>query len=219
MSDFIASSLVAITQTTLGYPLDTVKVLLQSGKLREWVSKNTFKPWKIYSGVSYPLLADFAFTCSVFPIYHRSLKYTQSSILSGILAGTLITPILFISDTNKILRQHGKNTFSLSNILKLKYGKYASLCRETTSIPIYFSTYEYMKDSMGYSPAISGGSAGLVHWTITYPIDVIRTRQLFKQISVKDAWREGKLYRGYSVCALRAVLVNAAVFTVWDKFT
>ena len=80
----------------------------------------------------------------------------------------------------------------------------------------YFGSYNYLKDQ-GFNPLISGGLAGLLNWTTTYPIDVIRSRQIAQQISIKQAIKMGNLWKGYSVCALRAVIVNAANFWVYEK--
>ena len=64
---------------------------------------------------------------------------------------------------------------------------------------------------------ISGGIAGLVNWTTTYPIDVIHARQIAQHISIKQAIKQGNLWRGFPVCATRAVLVNATTFSVYEK--
>ena len=37
---------------------------------------------------------------------------------------------------------------------------------------------------------ISGGIAGLVNWTTTYPIDVIHARQIAQHISIKQAIKQ-----------------------------
>ena len=64
---------------------------------------------------------------------------------------------------------------------------------------------------------ISGGIAGLLNWTFTYPIDVIRTRQMANNISIKKAINQGNLWKGYSACAMRAIIVNSASFYVYEK--
>ena len=52
-----------------------------------------------------------------------------------------------------------------------------SYVRETSALAIYFGSYNYFK-SKDYSPFIAGGYAGICNWAFTYPIDVIRSRQL-----------------------------------------
>ncbi len=65
--------------------------------------------------------------------------------------------------------------------------------------------------------------AGLCNWTVTYPIDVIKSRQMASNISISQAFRMGNLWKGFSICAARAVIVNAIDFwiyeTVKDWFT
>ena len=81
----------------------------------------------------------------------------------------------------------------------------------------YFGGYFYCKHELKLSPLISGGIAGLLNWTFTYPIDVIRTRQMANNISIKKAINQGNLWKGYSACAMRAIIVNSASFYVYEK--
>ena len=67
------------------------------------------------------------------------------------------------------------------------------------------------------NPLISGGIAGLCNWTATYPLDVIRNREIAQNINFREAMKMGGLWKGYSFCALRAVKVNAIGFFVYEK--
>ena len=81
---------------------------------------------------------------------------------------------------------------------------------------IYFGVYNHAKDK-GYNTLEAGGLAGLANWTATYPIDVVKTRQIAQQVTVRQAIAGGGLWKGYPVCATRAVVVNAAVFWVYES--
>ena len=96
------------------------------------------------------------------------------------------------------------------------YGLHTTFAREIPAMSAYFGSYFFFKEQ-GYNPLISGGLAGLANWTLTYPMDVIRSRQIAQHISIKDAVKMGKLWKGYNICAIRAVIVNAANFWVYEK--
>ena len=73
-----------------------------------------------------------------------------------------------------------------------------------------------MTEDYNYDAFISGGVAGLMAWTFSYPIDVIKNRQMAKNIDFKTALKEGKLWRGYGLCAARAIVVNSVGFKAYD---
>lgn len=209
MADIIAASSAAITQVILGHPFDTAKVFVQNNKNIRTLTAKGF-----YRGYRYPLFAGIIYNATAFPIYNRSQKYTHSKYLSGFLAGVAISPIAFLFDTGKILRQVNQEV-TVSKIIA-RHGKSATLWRESIAMAFYFAPYEYLRDEK-YHPLVAGGGAGLVSWTITYPIDVIRSRQIAQDISFKLALEQGNLWRGYTICATRALLVNAGIFYTYDK--
>ena len=80
----------------------------------------------------------------------------------------------------------------------------------------YFGTYHWLKKKH-YHPIVAGGLAGLANWTLTYPLDVIRSRVYGQHIGMVEAYRQGYLWRGYSFCAARAIMVNATGFYVYEE--
>ena len=87
MSDIISAFAVGISETLIGHPFNTAKVLIQNKK--PWLGL----PLKhYYRGVKYPLMSGTFFNMLVFPIKERSYQYTNSYFLSGILAGIIVTP-------------------------------------------------------------------------------------------------------------------------------
>ena len=93
-----------------------------------------------------------------------------------------------------------------------------SFLRETNALAIYFGTYHYLK-SKEVSTLTAGGCAGLLNWGLTYPLDVIRCRQLAQNIPIKTAFRQGDLWRGFSICMARAFIVNSISFYAYELFT
>ena len=208
MADFIAASAAAITQVAIGHPFDTLKVLIQNNQ--NWRS---LKPAQFYRGYRYPLFSDLVYNCTAFPVYMRSKKYTNSSLLSGFLAGACISPIVFLFDTGKILRQTNQKV-SIEKIIKRK-GKLGTFYRETLAMTFYFSTYDFFKEKE-YHSMLAGAAAGITNWSVSYPVDVMRNRQIAQNISLREAYKIGSLWKGYHVCAIRAILVNAGIFYTYD---
>lgn len=208
MSDFIAGACVGLTQVSIGHPFDTTMVLMQNNK--KWFGlpfKNYYRGWR------FPLVSGTLFNCTVFPSYERSLKYTDNRVLSGAIAGMCIAPILYGFEIGKI-RQQTKQPLSIKHFKNSK-GFSALFTREMLAMSTYFTMYHYGKDK-GFSPLIAGGMAGLANWGLTYPLDVIKSRQIAQNLSVKEALKMGNLYKGFSVCGTRAVLVNAANFWMYE---
>ena len=83
---------------------------------------------------------------------------------------------------------------------------------------IYLSSYEYAR-SYNISSFNSGCISGVLNWGITYPIDVIRTRQISQNVSFLEAYKQGALWKGLGVVLCRAMLVNGSIFYTRDKVT
>ena len=63
----------------------------------------------------------------------------------------------------------------------------------------YFSTYDFLKEK-NYHPMIAGAGAGITNWSITYPTDVIRNRQIAQNISFIEAYKKGNFFRLFTLC-------------------
>ena len=97
-----------------------------------------------------------------------------------------------------------------------RQGKTMCFLRESIAYSAYFKTYETLYDKYNLNSFLSGGIAGLINWTVTYPIDTIKTRQTAHNINIYDAYKMGKLWKGYLPCALRAIIVNSCGFYVYQ---
>ena len=209
MTDFISAFCVGIAQTSVGHTFDTVKVLIQNNKT--W---RGLKPIDYYRGWKFPMTTSVLFNCTVFPVYERTIEYTNSRILSGALAGLAVTPIVFCSEVGKI-RQQTKQPISLQSFTK-SHGRISTMARETLAMSSYFGMYKYARDDLILNPIIAGGLAGWANWTLTYPFDMVKSRQIAQGLTIPQAIKQGNLWRGYPVCALRAVIVNAVNFWTYE---
>ncbi len=210
MSDFIASIFASLSQTIVGHPFDTAKVHIQNKH-----SLLCLRYTDYYRGYQYPLVSSIITNSLLFPIYERTRESTGSAFISGFLGGAIISPFVFISDYYKIKRQMNR---TLSRSLFYSYGKCGVFCRESIAYSVFFGVYDLMKNKYNVPVFLSGSICGLCNWGITYPIDVIRSRQIAQQITITAAIKQRKLYDGLSICLARAIFVNAALFYTYDTF-
>ena len=197
----IAGILAGVSQVLVGHPFDTLKVRIQNKKLH-------FN--QLYSGWKSPMVSSIVVNGILFPIYENYRQH-YSAFTSGAISGAFVTPIVFLFDTYKIQMQ-------MSQPLSFSFtGLPSTLAREVLAFGIYFESYEQCKNYTD-SSLTSGAFAGLTNWFFTYPIDVVRSRQISQKISIREALSQGKLYSGISICLLRAMLVNSAVFATYDFF-
>ena len=208
MSDFFSSIFVGIAQTVVGHPFDTLKVLYQNkSTINNITIRNLYRGWK------FPMFSASLFNCTVFPVYERSYKYTKNHYVSGGLAGLVASPTIYSLDVGKIKKQVHQ-PLQLKDFYKTK-GLVTTIARDIPAMSFFFGMYNTCKNA-GMDPIVAGGIAGFFRWTSIYPIDVIRTRQMARNISIRQALKERNLWKGYSVCAARSVIVNAVNFKVYE---
>lgn len=210
MNDFICGSISGLAQVAIGYPLDTYKTMMQNNSFKlKYILK--INP---YAGMKYPLCGSIL-NCSITFGTNSYLyeQYNFDSLLNGLVSGALITPVVFYFDYFKVQKQLNiKNNFHVWK----RQGKTMCFLRESIAYSAYFKTYETLYDKYNLNSFLSGGIAGLVNWTVTYPIDTIKTRQTAHNINIYDAYKMGKLWKGYFPCALRAIIVNSYGFYIYQ---
>ena len=207
--EYLPGICAGISQTVFGHPFDTVKTLIQNRQ-----------PWRgigikgYYRGAVPPLIGAALFNGLLFPIYHAINPYVNNQYwLSGAITGIIVTPTIFTLETIKIIKQ---TEAPLTRAAFFRtYGLETTFLRESIAVSIYLSTYEYCKEQ-GWSSFVAGGMSGLTNWTLTFPIDVIRTRQVAQQISFKKAFQQGQLYQGISIVLLRSMIVNSVLFSTYE---
>ena len=202
MHDVGVGLVIGLVQSTIGHPFDTAKTLLQNGQ-----TFRNLKPLSYYRGVAYPTAASLAFNVTTFPVFSWMQSKTKNAYLSGAVAGIAVAPIDYAFDIGKIRRQT-----LVSGPLHFR-GMPLRCARTIIASSVYFGVYCDLTQQLG--PLLSGAAAGLANWTITYPIDVISTRQIAQNIYVKEAMI-GSLWIGYLPCAMRAILVNSATFYTYE---
>ena len=105
-----------------------------------------------------------------------------------------------------------KNTFKQ---IKTMRGLLSLSSRETLAMGVYFQTFYGLKKHID-NTFICGGLTGIASWTITYPIDVIASRQIAQNITIREAFHQKNLWKGIKICLLRAMIVNAVNFKIYE---
>ena len=206
--DLIPPLVAGVVQTVVGHPIDTIKTRIQNNM--SWKSLS-FKGY--YRGYQAPFIVSLGFNSVVFPTHKYLYNKTGSHIVAGASAGILVTPMVWVADVIKTSKQTGsKPSFRSLN------GLGAIFSRETIAMSIYFSSFHYFKDQ-GHNSFIAGGASGVLNWGLTYPLDVIKTRQMAQGISFKTAFSQGNLHYGLGFTLLRAMLVNSCVFYTYETIT
>lgn len=208
MADFVAASCVGLAQIGVGHPFDTSLTLIQNK--RKWWGlpiKNYYRGWR------FPMTSSIVFNATVFPVVERTQRYTGSVFLSGLLAGVCVAPFMFCFEYGKIKQQTGQRV-TINGLLN-NTGRITMLSREMIAMSSYFGMYNYMRNQ-DFHVLLSGGMAGLANWTLTYPIEVVKNRQLAQNISIRQALSQRNIWKGYPICATRAVLVNAVNFWTYE---
>jgi len=230
---------IGAAQAIVGHPFDTVKVI--------WQNKLSFsqvgltKPLHFYRGFSFPVGLNLCTNMTVFPIY-ESLKsnsekydYYRNCFISGFIAGGLSTPVVYTFDVGKIKKQVHPG-FDFRNKLSIFYttpGFFLTFWRESISTGFYFYTYERFTkyfltndDSIHNTitiPFIGGSLAGLAAWTTTFPVDVVRTKQMSFDLNIRRAFYHDTswkgLWNGYIPCAVRSIFVNGISFVIYHYFS
>jgi len=206
--EYLAGSIASLVQTLTVYPLDTLKIYKQS---------RLNKPLKInnlYKGIKYPLMFDIISGSILFGTYYnfkKSYSKETSSVLTGIIMGTAITPF----EIYKI-----KHQLHLSTRIPIYRGVHISILRESIGNYIYFGSYDYFHNVLTYSAAVSGGLCGGLMWTLIYPIDYIKTNYIINTNTtianiIKTNYKN--MFNGYTYCLMRAVPANIIIFETYER--
>lgn len=234
LNDCIVGGTIGISQGIVGHPFDTIKVIYQNKtSMNNVCIKN---PFGLYRGIKYPIFASFLANLSLFPLYEQiknkmkvenNIIYNKNnnsywpSFIGGTIGGLLSTPIVFITDLAKIKKQmNGNIKINYINLIK-KRGGPITLYREGIAYGFYFYTYDKLNYQYNWDSFWAGGIAGCVTWTVTYPIDVLKTQQMTLNNSLIQCVRlntkMSDYWRGYIPCILRSFIVNGVSFYIYDK--
>lgn len=193
----ISGMMAGMCQVMVGYPFDTIKVQLQTGRFTGIV--HCVKDLNIiglYRGIPSPLLGigicnsvlfhSFAFSRKhIFP--SESVLHTAfSGGFAGLAMATVNCPVELIMVKMQTGKAH-RNVFECfctiirhSGFPGFFKGLPMILLRDFPSCMVYFTVYEYIKElslseSSVLTPILAGACAGVASWLPCYPQDVIKS--------------------------------------------
>jgi len=210
MNDFYNGILVGFTQTLVGQPFDTLKVIKQTSK----INYKRIKFLKLYRGVSFPLIGSGLYNSIQFGLHDMLYKNNISHFFAGAFGGFCSSIIINPLDIYKINYQLTKKK-KLHNLCK---GLHLTIIRESFATGIYFGSYFYFFDLFNKNSFLSGGCSGICSWFFTYPLDVSKSRIMsYKTNSFIKSIKMGNLWHGLEFCLLRAFIVNGCGFFVFNQ--
>lgn len=205
MNEYIKGGIVGGSTVFIGYPLDTMKTCIQNKQNISLHIKH------LYKGISYPLAFSVIFNSTLFSLHDYFEHKINNHYISGFLAGTISAPLLNTVELYKV----NKQLLQQVNYKKPFLGCLGTISRESTASAFYFGVYFSMRND--YHPAISGGTAGAMSWLVSYPFDTIKTRiQSGMCKTYSEAFLKQNLWKGFSYCLARAIIVNSAGFYIYD---
>lgn len=189
-----------------GYPLDTVKVKIQTQDISNGraMYKGTFDCLSqiinkegakgLYKGISSPLFGVAGINAITFGAYGNVLRLlpnpdsigsvTLAGSAAGMIQSFIVSPMELIKTQMQVCGQNGitdafKTIYTDGGLKGLGRGFGITVLREVPAFGVYFGSYEVMIRNFGDSTPVvltAGGMAGIFSWIFTYPQDVIKSR-------------------------------------------
>ena len=209
MSEFLSGCMMGLIQNISGHPFDTIKVFKQNNKQLNPVSVLCY-----YRGFIYPTsfsMLGHGFMMDFNKVINSNIN---NEFISGSITGLVMTPGIYLFELGKLKKQIKKN-INFSIILNSKGFFFTSL-REFFGTGIYLGSYNKLFNDYEINAFLSGGIAGVLSWTFTYPFDTIKNRQITYNINVTKAIERGFLWKGFTVCIIRALIVNSTGFYAYE---
>jgi len=228
MQDYLSGCIGGLWGTLTSYPIDTLRIRLQSG-----VKTNK----SLYSGVISPMLGIGLEKAVVFGVYNQTNKYINNDFISGLNAGLFASLVVTPVEKYKILKQNNpKLTYSsitkdiiskgpVNGTKTLYKGLSACFFREVPGYAIYFTTYNYLNSLTSnyentFKTLANGGLSGVASWLVIYPFDTIKTNMQqnntdFIETS-KSLIKEGRIYKGIQWSLMRAFTLHSFVFLGYE---
>ena len=228
MKDFVAGCIGGMLGTLLSFPIDTVRIRLQSGV------KTNKNP---YSGILSPMIGIGAEKAIVFGVYNQTYKHTKNDFISGLNAGLFASLIVTPIEKYKILKQNDpKLTYTgitktifkdgqIRGVGQLYNGLSACFFREIPGYAVYFKTYNYLNsitknDNDLVKTLMNGGLSGVSAWLVIYPFDTIKTNMQQNDSkfleTTKELIKSGRIYNGISWSLARAFTLHSWVFIGYE---
>jgi hypothetical protein len=221
--DFLSGGFAGFVSVIFSHPIDTLKTLNQSIKLKPKIINLK----DLYKGISYPLYGQLLLNGTLFSLEKNLYNINKNHLLSGLYTGIVISPVINYFELYKIRHQYNLSNIKVYFKINPFLGYKITLIRDSIGTSIYFSSYYYLSQKKYYnfpkysnqiSNFLNGGIAGWLSWLTTYWIDTIKTRiQSNQYTTYKEAFKAGNLMAGFKYCSLRCFISNAIIFSIYEQ--
>lgn len=206
--EFVAGAAGGFVRTLVSHPFDTLKVWLQTGTPVKWQLR------ELYQGVVYPAgsgaLIGGALIGTQRALYARTRNAWASGMVAGLVTSLLMSPVDYMKVQRQVRRlglpQPAAGPFT---------GLPECAAREALSGAVFFGVFQRCRPAAGSDPA-AAAVAGLCTVLATHPLDVLKTRVQSGQ-GLQQAVAAGGFHQGLAVCCLRAVVMNAVSWAVYER--
>ena len=148
------------------------------------------------------------------------------SIANGLITGCFMAPFDYLKIIRQSQNRHSIHPIRLSRVFQA--GGNLCVLRETVCVPLYFYLFHQLHEIHEWYPSLTGAIAGLSTWTLSFSLDMYKSQKtLYPTLTpwgfIRFTYvRGGKqllrpFYRGFLPCAIRAVIVNGAAFSIFTK--
>ena len=145
MKELIAGGMCGLSQTIVGHPFDTLKVRIQNKKF------NLRMPiYKYFRGINFPIISNTIVNSILFYQYNYFKHTLENSFLAGFVSGILSSPIIYLFDNGKALRQMGIDV-TIKKLLT-RSGFVSVILRESIAFSVYFGSYDWFKNDKHIHP-------------------------------------------------------------------
>jgi solute carrier family 25 carnitine/acylcarnitine transporter 20/29 len=226
-----------LTRVTISYPFDVVKTNMQKHVDVNLYStiKNLIKqdPFRFYRGATFSYVSVSFERAIQFYCLEKMNKIYKNTYMNGFLfslfASIYNVPVQFI--TTNIALNNTKTKLYLKYIIENKINLYKGsqleILRNTINSTIFMGTYYYLRNTFGENTGLSpfyGAFSGLACWTVTLPIDTLRTDYQSSTQNIKalitNRFKNGGLfafYRGFTPIILRTIPSASAGMYIYEN--
>lgn len=217
----IPGYLQGFTRIVISYPFDYIRLYKQLGK--QINIKNEIKNLSIFRGSLIPILVnplDKAISFYMFE-YLKIKKYSniEIALYPSLLSTIYMTPLnIFNSNYAYNKNTNYKNLFNTEIKKNIYRGNSIEIFRNSTSTFLFL--YFYNLNLIKENPFINGVISSSVMWSITYPLDTIKTQKFINNKSYFDIIKNTKLvdyYRGISLIYLRSIPSVGLGMVIYEK--
>lgn len=245
----------AASMVAIGYPFDTVKTRLQlqmhpTARSCIWDILTKEGAFAFYRGSALPICTlavkrpvEFA----VFEWFNTKMKDSRfAPVVGGALAGVLsavvgcpfsVVKIQMQStgkDVHPSVLQAARAVWRVAGARGFGQGVQASVYKEIPFATVYLGTYGNLRKSLPkseWTPALAGGTASMVTWTLLQPLDTLKTviqasvlntdvrstgwLQCLQDIVRKQGVRG--LWAGWAAVAARSIPTSAVAMVAYER--